>query len=493
MVRFLKRKKRENEPSLDLTGLIKQLEKSNDFQCTMFFHDESEQYFSLSYFNTLIDDLIVRENILPYLLQCSFSELDDFITLLPNSNCEITSDLTYIENSIMTGHILLQLEGEENKVAIIEAKNVIGREIAPPEIEFNVGGAKVAFVESLDKNLNLIRSELPVKELVTEELTVGSLSKRKVVIMYLDGITNMEDVTEMRRRIEKIQFDFILSNDSIEEFISDNIHSPFQQIINTERPTRVAANIANGKVAVFVDGSPSALVAPTTLFSFLGSLEDYLINWVLGTFARILRLFGITFSIFATPAYVAILTFHPEIIPKDLIGPLVSSRENVPFPPLIEALFLEFTIELLREAGARLPTKVGQTIGIVGGIVLGTATVDAGLTSNILLIFVALGALAAFTTPLYKFSNTIRVIRFPFILAAGIWGLIGINLMMCFFIIHLLRLTSLNRPYLEPLFPPRLYDYRDTLIRSPFKFLKKRPYFTQTKQPSRTTPPTQKE
>src|SRR5699024_687975 len=168
------------------------------------------------------------------------------------------------------------------------------------------------------------------------------------------------------------------------------------------RPSRVSANIVNGKVAVFVDGSPSALIAPTTLFGFLGSLEDYLMNWLLGTFARILRLIGIAFSIFATPVYVAVLTYHPEIIPKDLIGPLVSSRENVPFPPLIEALFLEFTIELLREAGARLPTKVGQTIGIVGGIVLGTATVDAGLTSNILLIFISLGALAAFTTPIYK-------------------------------------------------------------------------------------------
>lgn len=492
MVRFFKRKKSENEPSLDLTELIKQLEKSNDFQSTMFFHDESEQYFSLSYFNTLVDDLIVRDNILPYLLQCSFSELDDFITLLPNSKCEITNDLTYIESAIMTGYILLQLEGEVNNVAIIEAKSVIGREISPPEIEFNVGGPKVAFVESLNKNLNLIRVELPIKELITEELTVGNLSKRKVIIMYLDGITNMEDVKEMRRRIENIQYDFILSNESIEEFISDNNYSPFPQIINTERPSRVSANLANGKVAVLVDGSPSAILAPTTIFGFLGSLEDYLMNWLLGTFARILRLIGIIFSIFATPAYVAILTFHPEIIPKDLIAPLVSSRENVPFPPLIEALFLEFTIELLREAGARLPTKVGQTIGIVGGIVLGTATVDAGLTSNILLIFVSLSALAAFTTPLYKFSNTIRIIRFPFIIVAGIWGLIGINLIMCLTIVHLIRLTSLNRPYLAPLFPLNINDLSDTLMRAPFKFLKERPFFTKTKYSSRISP-TQKE
>ncbi|KDE48564.1 hypothetical protein DI43_03605 [Geobacillus sp. CAMR12739] len=137
--------------------------------------------------------------------------------------------------------------------------------------------------------------------------------------------------------------------------------------------------------------------------------------WVLGTFFRLIRFFGVAFSVLASPIYVAVLTYHYEMIPEDLLGPIIYSRSNVPFPPMLEVLFLEITIELLREAGARLPTKVAQTLGIVGGIVIGQATVDAGLTSTILLIVVALAALASFTTPIFKMSNTIRFIRFPFI------------------------------------------------------------------------------
>ena len=162
------------------------------------------------------------------------------------------------------------------------------------------------------------------------------------------------------------------------------------------------------------------------------------------------------FSILITPIYVAALTYHYELIPKDLMATLVTSRQEIPLPPILEALFLELTIELLREAGARLPTKVGQTIGIVGGIVIGTASVEAGITSNVLLIFVALAALASFTTPVYRMSNTIRIMRFPFLLFAQLWGLLGIVFCFCLLMGHLLQFTSLGRPFLEPLYPPRL-------------------------------------
>jgi len=186
--------------------------------------------------------------------------------------------------------------------------------------------------------------------------------------------------------------------------------------------------------------------------------------------------------------YVAVLTYHYELIPQDLMTTLVASRRAIPFPPILEALFLEITIELLREAGARLPTKVGQTIGIVGGIVIGTASVEAGLTSNVLLIFIALAALASFTTPVYRMGNTIRLIRFPFLFFANLWGLVGILLCFCFILAHLLRLTSLGRPYLEPLYPFRKRDLKDSFIRLPFNKQIKRPAFLKTKQPYRLNP-----
>ncbi|MBJ3792289.1 spore germination protein, partial [Bacillus sp. OA1] len=183
----------------------------------------------------------------------------------------------------------------------------------------------------------------------------------------------------------------------------------------------------------------------------------------------IIRIFGVVFSIFSTPIYVAILTYHYEIIPMDLLGPIVSSRANVPFPPVLEVIFLEITIELLREAGARLPTKIGQTLGIVGGIVIGQASVEAALTSTILLIIVSLSALASFTTPIFKMSNTIRLLRFPFILAASLWGGFGIILSIALLLTHLMRLKSLGTPYMVPLYPFRWSDYTDSFIRSSYK------------------------
>lgn len=181
----------------------------------------------------------------------------------------------------------------------------------------------------------------------------------------------------------------------------------------------------------------------------------------------------------------AILTYHYEVIPRDLLATLISSRAVIPFPPIFEALILELTIELLREAGARLPTKVGQTIGIVGGLVIGTASVQAGLASNVLLIIVAMAGLASFTTPNYRMGNTIRLIRFPFLIAAQLWGLIGIALCFGFYLSHLLKLTSLGRPYVEPFFPPRFTDLKDTFIRIPVNKQITRPLYLRPEDPMR--------
>jgi spore germination protein KA len=183
------------------------------------------------------------------------------------------------------------------------------------------------------------------------------------------------------------------------------------------------------------------------------------------------------FSIFASAFYIAILTFHFEVVPKDLLGPIIYSRANVPFPPVVEVLFLEVTIDLLREAGSRLPTKIGQTLGIVGGIVIGQATVEAALTSNILLIIVALAALSSFTTPIYKMSNAIRLLRYPFILLAAIWGGLGIYVGLILLITHLSRLKSLGVPYLLPLYPYRIGGLAGAFLRPNYINYNTRPWY----------------
>jgi hypothetical protein len=471
--------------SNEMENLEKIFSASNDYTKIKVVNKKSNLEFHLAYIATLIDEKIIQENILPYLLDQPFHSLEDVASIVPIANVQISDDTSLIEKKLFNGFVKITIESNDNKFAFIAAKKEIVRGITTPEVEFSVVGPKESFVESIGQNLNLIRKRIPVKELIIEELSVGKLSKTKVAILHIEGITDKENVNTVRQRIKDLEFDLITDSSYIVQLISDNGNSPFPQLLDTERPDRVAAILAEGKIAIVVDGSPQVLIAPTTLVEFFSSFEDYFLNWILSSFFRLIRLFAVAFSILITPIYVATLNYHYELIPKDLLITLVSSRRLIPLPPILEALFLELTIELLREAGARLPTKVGQTIGIVGGIVIGTASVEAGLTSNVLLIIVALSALASFTTPVYKMGNAIRLLRFPFLLFAELWGLLGIVYCFCLLLTHLLRLTSLGRPFLEPAFPPRLADIKDAYLRLPFSQLSLRPSYLRTQKPER--------
>jgi len=463
----------------------KELIRSKDYNKTHYVNQKSGKKFTFTYINTLITEKILDNNALPPLLEGDFDKISDVKKLLPVAKVELSTNKAEIANKLLNGYVLLTLEGVENEFAFISSQKDVGRSVSPPEIEFSVVGPKEAFVESIDQNLNLIRKRLPVKELISEEYTVGKLSKTRVSVLYIDGVTNQEIINTVKQRIREIEIDEIADSSYFTQIISDNGNSPFPQLLDTERPDRVAGSIAEGKIVIIVDGSPHALIGPTSLTEFFNSFEDYYLNWILASFIRMIRLFAVTFSIMITPLYVAIVTYHYELIPKDLLSTLIISRRVIPFPPILEALFLEVTIELLREAGARLPTKVGQTIGIVGGIVIGTASVEAGLTSNVLLIFIALSALASFTTPVYQMSNTIRILRFPFLVMAELWGLIGITVAFCFLLTHMLRLTSLGHPYMEPIFPLRITDFRDALFRLPFNKQAKRPQYLRTEDSMR--------
>ena len=459
--------------------------KSHDFQKTFYVNQKTGKKFCFSFMSTLIDESLLQNNALPFLLEGEFKYIEDVKKLIPIADVQLSENNEDIERKLFSGYVLLTLEDEEKQFAFIAAQKEIVRNVAQPEVEFSVIGPKESFVESIDQNLNLIRKRVPVKELIIENYTIGTLSHSSVAILYIDGITNTDNVDTVRQRIKEIEFDEITDSSYIVQLISDNENSPFPQLLDTERPDRVAAILAEGKVAILVDGSPHALIGPTTLVEFFGSFEDYFLNYLLSSFFRLVRLFAVAFSILITPIYVATLSYHYELIPKDLLSTLITSRREIPLPPILEAMFLELTIELLREAGARLPTKVGQTIGIVGGIVIGTASVEAGLTSNVLLIIVALAALASFTTPVYRMGNTIRLLRFPFLFFAELWGLLGIVISFSFLLTHLLRLTSLGRPFLEPLYPPRVTDFKDAIIRLPFKQQSLRPQFLRTENPVR--------
>ncbi len=478
-------KANETKQGDSLQGLIEKLKQSKDF---VTYHHSGPTNCFLYYIKTINEQGFLHQSVLPILKNNALHTLDQIKDKIPVENITITSDLEEIRRKIMQGNIMIQIKVTDDEVLLIPAATVETRKVTTPEVEFSVVGPKEAFVESLDTNLNLIRKRLPLPELTVRELVVGKVSKTRVAIVYIDGIANMENVNTVLQRIGDIEYDQIIDSSFITQMISDNSNSPFPQLLDTERPDRISGVLTEGKIAILVDGSPSGLTGPTTIVEFFSASDDYYLTWHLASALRLLRLFAVIFSVLTTPLYVAILTYHHEMIPEDLMSTIITSRADIPFPPILEVIILELTIELLREAGARLPTKVGQTIGIVGGIVIGTAAVEAGLTSNVLLIIVALAALASFTTPVYQIGNTIRLIRFPFLIGAQWYGLIGISMCMAFFIGHLTKLQSLGRPFFAPLYPFRIRDLKDAFVRLPFNKQSKRPMQTRPVDSTRFNP-----
>ncbi|MGN7356503.1 spore germination protein [Paenibacillus sp. SAF-054] len=369
----------------------------------------------------------------------------------------------------------------QHRTYLVDISSPVGRTIAQSETETVISGPHDGFVENLSQNLGVIRKRIKSSHLKTVKLQVGEIAKTDVVLMYIDEIANQELVEIVQKRIENIEYDAVMDSNMLVQLIDENPNSIFPQFMTTERPDAIASKLIGGRIVGFVDGSPSAFSCPTNFFDFFSSPDDYYQRWLLGTSLRILRFIGFLITIGFTAFYVSVTTYHYEMIPHTMLLNLTESRAKVPFPPLLEALLMETTIELLREAGARLPTKVGQTIGIVGGIVIGQAAVQAGFTSNILIIAVATSAIASFVIPSYIMSASIRLIRFGLIIMAGILGNLGLIMGIGLVVIHLAGVTNLGTSYLTPLAPINFADMLDTYIRGPFWGLKKRPSIVKSK------------
>lgn len=458
---------------------LKEASKSDDF--IQLKHSIRGQLFYFSYYKPMVNQEQLHHDILSIIQfeNREIHDLSDLKNLIPIEGIKLTSNLKDISLSLTKGSIFVQLDSNLNEGMLINVaqETTAYRKNNSSENEYSVIGPKVAFVESLDSNMNLLRKEIVTEKLIFEEQTLGSVSKTRVVIVYIDGIANPLNINTVRQRLSDMDFDVVFDTAILDQIISDNSNSPFPLFLPSERVDRIKYSLLNGQVAILSDGSPYVISAPSTVFDFFISPEDYYLPWILGSFFRLIRYYGVLFSILATPIYVSIITFHYMVVPEDLLLPIIESRANVPFPPIIEALLLEITVELIREAGARLPAKVGQSLGIVGGVVLGTAAVEAGLTSTILVILVSLSALSSFTTPIFKMANTIRFLRFPLIALAGLYGGLGIMVGLILLGGHLLRLKSLGTPYIIPLFPFRYKDFRDSFIRSSLSLTWGRPSF----------------
>ncbi|RKD22847.1 hypothetical protein BEP19_11435 [Ammoniphilus oxalaticus] len=378
---------------------------------------------------------------------------------------------------ISAGSPVLVIAGEEVTFSLGLTKWE-RRSVNEPTGEAVVRGPKEGFTESIGVNTALLRRRIKSPKLKMRNMKMGRLTQTDVVLAYIQGIADPILIDEATVRLERIDIDGILEGGYIEELIQDHPVSPFPQILNTERTDVAVSSLLEGRFVILVDGTPFTLVAPVSLYSFLQSSEDYYGGFWLNTAVRWLRYLFLVISLLFPSLYVAVLTFHQEMTPTSLLISIASSREQVPFPALIEALIMEITFEALREAGIRLPSQVGPAVGIVGALVIGQAAVQAGIVSAPMVMVVAITGIASFAIPRYAVGITFRLLRFPMILLAGTMGLLGIMLGIIMIIIHLCSLRSFGIPYLAPMAPMRFREMKDVLIRAPWWMLNTRPDLT---------------
>jgi spore germination protein KA len=359
-------------------------------------------------------------------------------------------------------------------VYLAETRALDKRAIEEPDNERVVRGEHDGFIESLLTNIQLLRKRIQNPNLVVRYYTIGKETRTKIAIIYMQGLANPELIEKVDQRLRAISADTILSPGFVEEYIEDQPFSPFPQTLTTERPDRVLANLMEGRVAIFSEGDPTAMIIPTTLFAFYQTPDDYHSRWIVGSFVRLIR-FAAFFIAWTLPAaYITIVSFHPEVLPINLAYNIQGTLQNIPFPPVVEALLMELTIELIREAGIRLPSPVGQTIGIVGGLVIGDAVVKAGFISYTVIIVVALTSISSFVVPSNDMSTSIRILRFPLMIMSALFGIMGILFGFMVIFIHLCKLESFGTPYFSPIMPMRIRDLKDTLIRFPIWKLNER-------------------
>lgn len=380
--------------------------------------------------NNITVKKIKKFDIIEYISNC----------LLPQNAVEKLSKFDDIIDGINSGNCALFIDTLD--IAFdIEVKGFKQRGLDTPNNETVIRGAQVGFTENLRTNTSLLRRYINNENLVVESINVGKLSKTSCAICYLKNVANSDLVAEVRYRVSNLAIDYLISSGQLEQLIQDDDNSSLPQLISTERPDKTANLLFDGRVAIIVNGSPYVLVVPAIFSDFLSSPEDYNLKHQYANFLRILRVVAITFALLLPGIYMAIANFHQEIIPTELLYTIISARETVPFPILFEILIMELSFELIREASIRVPSPVGQTIGIVGALILGQAAVDASIVSPILIIIVSFTGICSFSIPDFSLSFHFRIMRFVYILLGSLVGFVGIAAGIC---VHLSILSNLK-------------------------------------------------
>lgn len=450
-------------------------------------HPAGQERRLVFYISSLVDEQVIDDQILKPLMahrtvHATGSGQSDAEALknqmITAGAAKLSSDVKEIVRDVLHGSAVVLQEGDSGALAV-KADGIKQRSLEEPSSEPVIRGPRDGFIERISTNMGLLRSRLKTPRLKMESVTVGELTQTQVVLAYIAGLATESLIGEVRERVSRIRIDGVLDSAYIEEFIEDLPYSPFPQTHSTERPDVVAAELLEGKIAILVDNTPFVLIVPMTFWTGIQASEDYYIRWPVATFVRWIRFLFIFIAIFAPSLYVAITTFHQEMIPTNLVLSIASAREAVPFPAFFEALLMEIVFEALREAGIRLPKQIGQAISIVGALVIGQAAVQAGIISAPVVIIVSITGIATFTIPRYSFASGVRLLRFPMLFLAGTLGLYGIVLGFLSIVLHVASLRSFGVPYLTPLAPIQLSNLKDMLIRAPIWARRERPLATE--------------
>lgn len=392
--------------------------------------------------------------------------------IITTCSLDDTDDFQKTIRDIFTGDTVIYIEGQGMALAV-GTSGWAERAVEEPATETVVRGPREGFVETLETNITLIRRKVKNPNLKFEEISIGRQTNTEVSICYIQGIADEELIQTVRERLNSIDTDAILESGYIEEFIRDEPYSLFPTVGNSEKPDKIVSKILEGRVAILCTGTPFVLTVPYLFLESLQASEDYYSGFYSSTILRLLRMVSLFISLILPGLYVALISFHQEVIPFNLLISLSASREGIPISPFLELLLMGLIFEILREAGIRLPRAVGQAVSIVGALVLGEASVRAGFVSNPIVIIVALTAISSFVvTPL---SGVLPVLRIFLLISANVLGLLGLSLATAFIIIHLCSLQSFGVPYLASVAPLHVTDLKDSFVRMPLWSMYVRP------------------
>ncbi len=385
--------------------------------------------------------------------------------------------------SVTKGDTVIFIDGY-SEVLIVSTKKAPVRSISENDTEGGMRGPRDSFNENFRFSTALIRRRIRDPKLKVEQGIIGQRSRTDYAIMYIKDLASDELVQNVKDKMEKYDIDGIFDSGMAEHLMEDNWYSIFPLFQSTTRPDKVAAGIMEGRVAIVFDNSPEVVIAPSNFNMLLQASDDYYNRWAVGTFARIIRYIAAFLAIALPGFYIATTMYHSEMIPDKLLYAIASARSMVTFPVVVEMLIMEFLFELLREAGIRLPGPLGNTIGVVGGLIVGQSAVEAGIVSTIVVIVVALAAIASFAIPNEEFASSFRLLKFFIILTSAFFGLYGFIMGLLVIAVHLSGLKSFGVPYMMPVVAGNDNDNeerRDFVFRLPIRFMKKRPFWVNDK------------